>query len=91
MVYSSSPLIKSTVVALLKKQGFSQQEAQHLIRVETECLTYKDRKLIASLSSSRATLNRDELALNCQKYKLLEYLFMLKQSEAVSVINEVIQ
>ncbi|WP_045420175.1 hypothetical protein [Vibrio jasicida] len=77
MLTSSYFLIRSTTVTLLEEQGFTKQEALHLIDAETEYLTYKDRKIINKLSLKRKEVDRNKIIITYQKQKLIEYLLGL--------------
>lgn len=78
-MYSSSP-IHNAVLNLLKSQGFSMQEASIITKAETEYLTCRDRQVVERWNMSRCHSEHAKSVSYVQKYKLIEYLLVLKSS-----------
>lgn len=81
MPTSSYLLIRGTTVTLLEEQGFTKQEALHLIDAETGYLTYKDRTIINKLSFKRKEVDINKIVITYQKQKLIEYLLGLNSRD----------
>ncbi|EDP59747.1 hypothetical protein [Vibrio sp. AND4] len=76
--------IRSATVKLLESQGFTLQEALHLIDAEAGYLTYKDKSIVNKLSLDRNENDREKIISFYQKQKLIEYLLGVKSGNSIT-------